>query len=59
MGCSARKKMVLMLTLNIYQVLFGLFCGVLKRSLKISLLALSCLSVRVFIVDGNDSVITH
>ena len=43
----------------ILESLFGLFCGVLKRSLKIPLLALLCLSVCAFVIYGNDSVITH
>ena len=46
-------------TSNVLESLFGLFCGVIKRSLKISLLALSCLSVCAFIIYVNDSVIAH
>ena len=46
-------------TSNVLERLFGLFCGVLKRRLKISLLALLCLSVCAFFIYGNDSVIAH
>jgi hypothetical protein len=46
-------------TSYVLESLFGLFCGVLKRSLKISLLALSCLCVCAFIIYSNDFVIAH
>ena len=43
-------------TSYVLESLFGLFCGVLKRSLIISLLVLSCLSMCAFFVYGTDSV---
>lgn len=46
-------------TSYVLESLFGLFCGVLRRSLIISLLSLSCLFVCAFIVYGSDSEITH